>query len=375
MITVEPPPIKHDFPVLDFKFQNTGHAEAALWKFCLIIEHVDIDPQPELSGRVLIRPSDAKTLCAAITNDGWGTAYDCALTLSSPTLDLLFPVDARRRMKVSIPSGATYDLLIDHASLNQDEFVKLAASFRPEARARFEYKFPELVEEEVRFDKIRARKTKDDFDEVSARAVAEHRIRTQFDQSLCGVPVETMEIQYNLRDERNRRFSGSKRIWVRDGNIEVHSDGFVHHEYLSCGYASDPDTIYSCIIDVDRGAHLREYPTSRRVPSGHVDHFQIVVGATKSSHLKIKFQFYVDTATVVESKSFFLELWNPRNAGWDRRYKDGDAARFLAKAAAVKSRNDLSWDEIEVLREIEDLRNKAALDAFPFLLPSRDSRF
>lgn len=425
MITVEPLPAKHFFPALDFKFQNVGHASAVLWKFRLIVEHAEIDPQPVLSSRIrleddvdqrsvgagrtriLSRPSRAKMLCAAIQNDGWGGALDCNLTLSNPLLDALFPLDARQ-VTVSIPAGATYDLRLHHASLNQEKFLKLADDSRRQARDRFETELPNLVDRAVRSERIklrgspvrsdvearnaflstsenrrryledpairerfRAHTMEDVFDEDRARLAAEERIRTEFDQewkSRCSVSIDRLEIQYSLRDERNRRFSDSLVSSMGGnigGHIDVLPDGFVHHEDFAAFCMSVPDTIYSCIIDVDRGAHVREYSISRVVPSGDAEHFQIVVGATKSSQLKIKFQFYVDKATIVESKSFFLELWNPRSAGWHREYEDGDAVREHAQG--VRTRADLPWNEIHV-------HDKAALEAFPFQPPSRNIR-
>lgn len=398
MITVEPPTTNHRFPVLDFKFQNTGHAAAVLWKFCLVIEHVEIDPQPALSSQVRVHDpvqvqndngyhsigeTAGKTLGAAVTNNGWGAAIDCTIILLGPILDRLFPADARK-LTVSIPAGETRDLLISHASLNREEFVKLVEASREQANDRFESELPNLIDDAVEFErtssqsfsagplgiwkKLRVRMKKDNFDEANARRTAEDRLRAKFAKSWSsrGSIQVPMELEYSLRDERNRRFSGLIRPDMGGhigGHIEVFSDGFIHKEHFALASASFPDTIYSCIIDVDRGAHSREYPISRVVPSGDAEHFQVVVGATKSSHLKIKFQFYVDKATIVESKPFFLELWNPRSSGWHTRYKDGDIVRSIAKAASAKSDKALTWEERDALR------NKAALDDFPFLSP------
>src|SRR5215471_2247272 len=102
MITINPPPSQHVFPVLDFKFQNTGHAAAVLWKFSIVVEDIKIDPQPSLSAWVKF--ISTARLSTSITNNGWGAAVNCELTLSSPVLDALFTAGARQAI-VNIPAG------------------------------------------------------------------------------------------------------------------------------------------------------------------------------------------------------------------------------------------------------------------------------
>ncbi len=146
--------------VADFKFQNTGHAAAVLWKFCLVVEEVKIDPQPVLFGRLTVEDrngvgtdtrvfgSYGRTLRAAIRNDGWGAALDCELTLRSPILDILVPLSARE-VRVAIPAGTTYDLLLAHAVLDQEKLVSVRNSLRDQAKTLFDREFANMIERRI----------------------------------------------------------------------------------------------------------------------------------------------------------------------------------------------------------------------------------
>jgi hypothetical protein len=204
------------------------------------------------------------------------------------------------------------------------------------------------------------------FDEASERILAEARCQSEFESqwgSHGSIPLGEIGMLYRSRDEWAREYKGSLDRGmggnIRRSSISVSNSGFTHHEHFAALLASEPDTIYTCIIDVDRGRHSKEYAISRVVASGDAEHFQIIVGATKSAHTKLKFKFYADKSTVVEFKPFLLELWNPKNARFERVYKDGDAVRSLSAVAKDKSKDNLSWDESAAMR------NKSKLDAFP----------
>src|SRR5947209_19957989 len=102
MIEIGNVPQRQAFPVLDFKFVNSGHAAAVMWKFAIVIEQASIDPTPDFRGRaeVLVElnnrdPSRARFpettllppnrlsfgqyLAISVENTGWGLAENAAL--------------------------------------------------------------------------------------------------------------------------------------------------------------------------------------------------------------------------------------------------------------------------------------------------------
>jgi hypothetical protein len=56
-----------------------------------------------------------------------------------------------------------------------------------------------------------------------------------------------------------------------------------------------------------------------------VERFHVVVGATRSSTLTVRFKFYVDKEDVIGSRTFDLSIARPR--GYRHGFKDGDEFR------------------------------------------------
>jgi Tfp pilus assembly protein PilF len=82
------------------------------------------------------------------------------------------------------------------------------------------------------------------------------------------------------------------------------------------------DTTYGVIIDPSKGSYEQKYPISRAIPPGDVERFHIMVGASMSCYLQIRFKFFIDEATVIESGIFDIHIWNPRKSGWHHEYTD-----------------------------------------------------
>src|SRR6516165_1004812 len=93
--------VQFNFPTIDFKFQNTGRATAFLWRFVIEIlkAEVDVRPNLEFSYRV-----DGKDLVVAVTNTGWGSACDCSILVTEPTLNRSF-TDIKRSHRGTIKDG------------------------------------------------------------------------------------------------------------------------------------------------------------------------------------------------------------------------------------------------------------------------------
>jgi hypothetical protein len=62
------------------------------------------------------------------------------------------------------------------------------------------------------------------------------------------------------------------------------------------------DTTYGAIIDPSVGPYEKKYPISRKIAPGDVERFHIMVGSSMSCHLQVRFKFFIDQTTVIESE-------------------------------------------------------------------------
>ena len=76
------------------------------------------------------------------------------------------------------------------------------------------------------------------------------------------------------------------------------------------------------IIDPSVGPYEKKYPISRKIAPGDVERFHIMVGSSMSCHLQVRFKFFIDRISVIESEIFNMSIWNPRNAQWQYKYID-----------------------------------------------------
>ena len=67
-------PKKESFPIISFKFLNSGNAAAVLWKFIVEVLDSQVDITPEFEFSYLVEPSGSLRIQG--TNVGWGAAID-----------------------------------------------------------------------------------------------------------------------------------------------------------------------------------------------------------------------------------------------------------------------------------------------------------
>jgi len=63
-------------------------------------------------------------------------------------LDILVPLSARE-VRVAIPAGTTYDLLLAHAVLDQEKLVSVRNSLRDQAKTLFDREFANMIERRI----------------------------------------------------------------------------------------------------------------------------------------------------------------------------------------------------------------------------------
>jgi hypothetical protein len=154
--------------------------------------------------------------------------------------------------------------------------------------------------------------------------------------------------------------SGARQI----GHLYLTAEGFKHDEPDVCvPCVMLPDTRYCSILDPDKNQYLRSYSIAREIAPGDADHFQIMVGSTKSAKYSLRFCFDADEGTRINSKIFSLEISNPRDASFHDHYVDGDEVLLALKRARHKM---VSSKEIE-LGERRIWVDEKEISEYPFI--------
>ncbi len=273
---------RYPFPTIDFKFQNQGNATAFLWQFGIEVLHVKIDPTPVLDCEADV---ENNALVLRAKNNGWGPAHNCCIQLEEPLLSLLYSEDARQ-YKGSIQSGESQEI----------------------------YRFSKAVADAKQFQSVSER-----FENLS--------IDDRWQIKKHGLLLTTMDVSWSCNDAQHKgklqvrpHHHVAKETWW---DIILTEIGFEKVSYRDHrGYMLLPsDTTYGAIINPLKGTRERMYPVSRKIPSGDVDRFHIMIGSTMSCYLQIRFKFFIGRDIVVESEAFDIQVWNPRNPGWHLLYE------------------------------------------------------
>ncbi len=270
---------KYRFPTIDFKFQNTGTATALLWQFVIHVIRADIDRTPTFDFYMKVKD---RTLQITAINSGWGTANDCLIQIDEPTLNRLFS-ERDRRFHGIIQSGEERQILTlmkEHAQ--QNKFETLRGEF------------------------------------------SDIRLPTGIPIGVYGIELEAPQATWTCKDDKNKTSMGNAKIWKFNQFFLV-ENGF--EEEILSGGGLPSDATFSSIIDASMGPQERIYPISRKIPPGDVERFHIMIGSPISCYLLLKFIFRIDKSTTIESEMFDVQIWNPRNSGWQYQYKDGEELR------------------------------------------------
>ncbi len=326
----------YDFPTIDFKFQNTGNATALLWQFTIDILQAKVNTTPDLS---FITHVSGNNLEFKVDNFGWGTARNCVIELLEPNIGILF-LPSLRQFNINITSGES-------------------ASFTLKAQDFDQTKFQELLNNPV----------KRNSSQVSIFSLFGSE-KEENQESSSMIELDTIKARWNCIGDDGQNHSGISNIRISGHySIGMTRDGFVITNEYSINYGMMlSDTTYISMIDPSKGTQTRQYPISRQIPPGGVERFHIMVGATMSCDLMLKFRFAIDKSKVLESEEFAIQIYNPRNSRF-RDYSDGDQLERQIeelerkiKGYAQPSENIHSGYREKV--EIERLRRRAK--TYPF---------
>ena len=314
------------FPTIDFNFQNTGRATASLWRFSINILEAEVDRTPILNFRADIEEDN---LIIIATNNGWGTAYDCQIQINEPLLNRLFS-DSGLQCGGEIARGESSKVL--------------SLSKKPDNSDRFEAMKKEFID------------------------VFNYSPEPPFNQTIRGIRLGPIEIRWTSKDEKGDTYQNQEKIpaFDKDGEYVVTENGFFKTRNPRSGGGAYSDVTYSAIIDPLEGAYEYRYLFRRKIPSGDTERFHIMIGASMSCHLRVKFVFSIDQAQVIESNEFDIEIWNPRDSQWHYPYRDGDELRRnIEQYKEEISRYSNNRDKEQALSGLEKLRQRTS--DYPFL--------
>jgi hypothetical protein len=316
----------YHFPTIDFKFQNTGNATAFLWQFAITLLKAEINAAPNLRCIVSIRD---RALIISVENSGWGDANACQFQFSEPFLDQLFPPQALTSTITTIPSGQTREVLcLTKEQADPKQSKRLFASDKTVSLTDYW---------------------------ASSRNfwLGQPDGLYQGVQPAQGLFLGKLSVIWRCTNQQARTPEGYRgnilcEISHRFEHIFFTQEGFYQLNMpWSIRYAPmTSSTLYTVMIgptmiDPTRGVQELCYPCSRKIAPGDVERFHILIGAKMSCTLLLKFRFFIDQGTIIESEDFEIEIWNPRGSGWDRRYVDG-AEVTRDQAAKIRWRKSYS---------------------------------
>ncbi len=293
MITLNEINKKLHFPVIDFKFQNAGNATALLWEFNIAIKCKIIDLSPSLEFTFEIRSSSLEVYAF---NSGFGSAKNCTIKISGSYLSKVFSTELLN-YNGDILSGERKRICVLSPSFLILENLK------------------ELTHSDDQYH------TKN------------------FNNRINGINISNIDATWNYTSETGAKSSGQSSInhttkfFLTEMGFHVIPNGYIYS-------IMPPSEIYCVIIDMDKNDVSRKYPISRKINSGDVDRFHIMIGATKSAKIDLQFEFKIDSGSIVKSNLFSIEIWNP--IGNSQYYKDGDI--FQAK---LENTNDAELDNFK----------------------------
>jgi len=279
-----------DFPILDFKFENSGFIADMIIAVEFRVDTVEVDPTPLLEYDVFCEDGN---LMLALTNYGWGVARDVSVRLDLPFLKIAPIVPVSEPLRVGDVS--------------------------PTEKRRFPSPGFLIVDKKnVRADRMPARLMAN---ESWFRNGSWHMTLHGLDpNNLPGIAIPSAEISY--ADLRGGRVTKNRTAFERDTSRMFFSRtrGFVNVGYSdrSSNPASylPPSCKYHFLISTDSPTSVYRFSTAHTLAPKEFERLWIVIGADKSCRLKGKVVFITSTGREITSPNLDISLWNPSNSNY-----------------------------------------------------------
>ena len=386
------------FPKVDFSFKNDGSSTALIWQFSIEVITSEIDIRPHLDFRYMMGSSksvksgmivtSSNSLVIQATNNGWGLARASELLLVEPALGSLFP-ENKLRFNGNINCSETKEIFnlsledIDGEKFGniheqtmaraKDELERnLSAYLEWNGHMTAENGYPDgyLEKSYKKYKKEKRTEFRNKWFRIPA-SKKENGNKSDEDKSEQPVPLIPLadpKISWLCTDIRNRLHQGLNNIqWPgNSGDLYISPDQFIYEENVTQAGDLTPNITYCCVLDPETRSNQHAYAISRMIPAGKSEVFRLMVGATKSCRLKLRFSFSVDGLKDVESRPATIDIWNPINSDWEQRFGDGDKARQNMMGLQEKRQEKRSARmEQQLLKEQRWLEEKLA--DYPFM--------
>jgi hypothetical protein len=315
----------HPFPVIDFKFRNSGDSVGFMTAFHIDVLRAEVDVSPELRFDWRLRSSRhdrqaearyfhdqhstietaADRLEIEGSNMGWGAARELALSLGEPLCSLFSTVRATATVLEDEIEQVVGELCLE--DLNMTAFRRAVEHTRPLSDSQNTPSWNRPWQQ-------------DRFGDRRSDSVAD------FISQHPAVLVDRAEIAWMCTDVKGRQVRGQQPLEVSrwSSALLVTESGFVYlPQSPPCGAAAPPGPTFCALVDPDKGAHVRSYRISRRIEAGDIERFQILIGATKSCFLDIRLAFDIDGRDRVQSGLFEVDIENRRDQRFNERFRDG----------------------------------------------------
>lgn len=297
------------FPAVDFKFINRGTATALIWKVGVEVCHARLDTSPALSFDADVNDG---ALVISGTDHGWGSQHELRFSLREPVLDRVFGVESLQ-----------FTVLLNFGE-ESTRLAILSSKLNGPALGRFR----ELA---VKVDKAGSGKRL--FFQLPERSInggiSLGRLRAE------GVCVDYQGVIQKIEADVSVRSFGH--IYLNENGFEYWPDNF-------CYSLAPSREAFISIIDLTpaKTPYEKTYAISRQIAPGDVERFHVVLGATKSCKLAVRFKFYIDTKQVVVSNPIEISVYRPRNRQIPEVIKDG--AEFINQNGVWVLPAQKSWE-------------------------------
>ncbi|MBD1853308.1 hypothetical protein H6F87_25525 [Cyanobacteria bacterium FACHB-502] len=311
-------------------------------RFTIFISDCEVDVTPNLWLSVIV---DNHILKLILVNSGWGTAHNCQVQVSEPTLNKLFPGLAEKVFQVDVRSGESQTIAeLDERAISRTILKNIQREF-----SDISDNYPNIVG---------------------------HSKSNKF--SVLGIKIERIEVSFRFTDENGKEYelhrpmgtTSSREKGGRGYRCELAFTDKGFTEFLQYIDTSSDDPLFlktsAALLDPLQKDQTRSYVLDskyHRIFAGYPKKFSLVLTSEKTCKCFVQFRFELSNGEAIESEKVELTLRNSTELRLhERNYKDGEQIkRELAQLSAEVKDTSESW----LKHRLE--RMKQRVSTYPFL--------
>lgn len=390
MVVIENINYEQFFPSVDFIVRNRQKSTLILWQFAVQTKRSVVDPKPSLNFSLTLgkpdlmqrnNPMGATSLNVEVQNNGWGVAKSAEFRLEDPVLQRIFG-DETLRYTGTVESGERKTILRLPANATEHGlFLQVYKEAMKRARHELQDQFTDFLNVNEHLTPRHGypdgyldwsfRKFKNERIEEFKQRWYQNPEHSQIDgfttTGTPTIPIVSPSMQWRCVDEWGVPVNGRNTLLAsrQDGALYLCPEGFLQKESHVRFADRDTEVQYCIIIDPHQAVEEKTFPVSHRIEAGKDQRFSIMIGASQSCLMETVFSFSLDDDASIESEPFQINVWNPMNSQWDRKYRDGDRMRQYALELETRARVEgLRESDQSLVKELRWLEDK--LESYPF---------